>query len=50
MKVIITGSTGMVGKGVLYECLNRLEVSEVMVINRKSLNIKHQKLKEIILI
>lgn len=48
MKVIITGSTGMVGKGVLYECLNRLEVSEVMVINRKSLNIKHQKLKEII--
>ena len=48
MKVIITGSTGMVGKGVLYECLDRIEVEEVLVINRRTLNMEHPKLKEVL--
>jgi uncharacterized protein YbjT (DUF2867 family) len=48
MKVIITGSTGMVGKGVLMECLQNNAVSEIVVINRTSLKIEHPKLKEII--
>jgi uncharacterized protein YbjT (DUF2867 family) len=48
IKVIITGSTGMVGKGVLLECLNNQLVSEVLVVNRQPVNIQHQKLKEII--
>ncbi len=48
MKVIITGSTGMVGKGVLLECLNSKHVDKVLVINRSSINIKHPKLREII--
>ncbi|WP_372745904.1 NAD-dependent epimerase/dehydratase family protein [Lutibacter sp.] len=48
MKVIITGATGMVGKGVLLECLQNNTISEILVINRASLHIKHPKLKEII--
>lgn len=49
MKVIITGTTGMVGKGVLYECLDHPKVDSVLVINRNSLNMQHRKLKEVIL-
>ena len=48
MKVIITGATGMVGKGVLLECLSNKAVESVLVINRKSVNVQHPKLKEII--
>jgi nucleoside-diphosphate-sugar epimerase len=48
IKAIITGSTGMVGKGVLYECLESSEVESVLVINRRPLGLKHEKLKEII--
>lgn len=48
-KVIITGSTGMVGKGVLLECLDSPEIESVLVINRRTLGIQHPKLKEILL-
>ena len=48
IKTIITGSTGMVGEGVLHECLNHPEVESVLVINRRSCNVQHDKLKEII--
>lgn len=48
IRVIITGSTGMVGEGVLHVCLNSPEVESVLVINRKSCGIAHPKLKEII--
>ncbi|OFX85383.1 MAG: epimerase [Bacteroidetes bacterium GWF2_33_16] len=48
IKTIITGSTGMVGEGILHECLNHSDVESVLVINRRSCNIQHPKLKEII--
>ncbi len=48
MKVIITGATGMVGKGVLLECLDHPEVTAVLVIGRNSLQMDHPKLKELI--
>lgn len=48
MKVIVTGATGMVGEGVLFECLQNDAVDEVLIINRKSYNLKHPKLKELI--
>ncbi len=48
IKAIITGSTGMVGEGVLYECLQHEDVESVLVINRKPCEISHPKLKEII--
>lgn len=48
IKAIITGSTGMVGEGVLHECLNHPEVESVLVINRKTCGTTHPKLKEIL--
>ena len=48
IKTIITGSTGMVGEGVLYECLHNPKVEAVLVINRKPCGYTHPKLKEII--
>jgi len=48
IKAIITGATGMVGEGVLLECLNHPDVEQVLVINRKPGGVSHPKLKEII--
>ena len=48
IKAIITGTTGMVGKGVLLECLENPAVEGVLVINRHPIDIHHPKLKEII--
>jgi len=48
IKAIIFGATGMVGEGVLHECLNHADVESVLIIGRKSCNMKHQKLKEIL--
>ena len=48
-KVIITGSTGMVGKGVLLECLESPKIEEVLIINRSTLGMEHPKLKEVLL-
>jgi uncharacterized protein YbjT (DUF2867 family) len=48
MNVIITGSTGMVGRGVLLECLDHPKIEQVLVINRHSLQLSHPKLEEII--
>jgi hypothetical protein len=48
MKVLITGSTGMVGEGVLLECLEAPDVEQVLVINRKPGGVSHPKLREVI--
>jgi len=48
MKVIITGVTGMVGEGVLFECLQNSKVSEVLIISRKPYDLQHPKLKALI--
>jgi hypothetical protein len=48
MKAIILGSTGMIGKGVLLECLEDSAVTNILVINRHSCGITNAKLKEII--
>ncbi|MBD0287005.1 MAG: NAD-dependent epimerase/dehydratase family protein [Flavisolibacter sp.] len=47
-KAIITGATGMVGEGVLLECLSHPDVEQVLVINRKPVGVSHPKLREII--
>jgi hypothetical protein len=49
IRAIITGATGMVGEGVLHECLGHDKVEQVLVIGRKTCGISHPKLKEIIL-
>jgi uncharacterized protein YbjT (DUF2867 family) len=48
IRAIITGATGMVGEGVLFECLNSPHVEQVLVINRNPCGYTHAKLKEII--
>jgi len=48
MKVIITGATGMVGEGVLLECLENPAVMEVLMINRRPYLLEHPKLQELI--
>ena len=48
IKAIVTGATGMVGEGVMHECLQNPDIEQVLVINRKASGISHPKLKEII--
>ena len=48
IKTILFGATGMIGSGVLIECLDNAEVASVLVIGRRSCGKKHEKLKEII--
>jgi hypothetical protein len=47
-KVILTGATGMVGEGVLHECLNSSLISDVLIINRRPSGCSNPKLKEIV--
>lgn len=48
-RILITGSTGMVGKGVLLQCLQNSSIEEVVVVNRSKLGMEHSKLKEVLL-
>lgn len=48
IKAIITGATGMVGEGVLHECLQHPDVEEVLVIGRRPCGVTHPRLKEVI--
>lgn len=49
INVIITGATGMVGEGVLLECLSHPAVERVLIVNRKHYDRMHPKLKELII-
>ena len=49
VRVIVTGATGMVGEGVLHECLISNEVEAVLLVSRKTTGIRHPKLKELLL-
>jgi uncharacterized protein YbjT (DUF2867 family) len=49
MKVILFGATGMVGQGVLRECLNDDGVQGVLAVGRSSIGRTHPKLRELIL-
>ncbi|MFQ6600993.1 NAD-dependent epimerase/dehydratase family protein [Flavobacterium sp. C3NV] len=46
MKVIVTGATGMVGEGVLIECLDNNQIEQVLYVGRKPSGKSHTKLKE----
>ena len=48
MNIIVFGATGMVGSGVLKECLEDDRVKSILVIGRTSCKLQHPKLKEII--
>lgn len=48
LRVIVTGATGMVGEGVVHECLNHPDVEKVLIVNRKPSGMSHPKLNEIL--
>ena len=50
MKVILFGATGMVGQGVLRECLLDPQVDRVLSISRAATGQHHAKLREISMI
>jgi uncharacterized protein YbjT (DUF2867 family) len=49
INVIITGATGMVGEGVLHECLNNPKIASITLLNRRSAGVLHPKVKEVLL-
>ena len=49
MDVLITGSTGMVGKSVLHECVKDKRVKNIYLINRSPVNLKSPKISELII-
>jgi len=46
MKIIITGTTGMIGEGILLECLTDERITEILSVSRKPTGKSHPKLKE----
>jgi uncharacterized protein YbjT (DUF2867 family) len=48
MKVILFGATGMVGQGVLRECLVDAGVERVLVVGRSPTGVQHAKLHEVL--
>lgn len=48
VRAIITGATGMVGEGVLRECLRNDAVEKILVVGRRSCGVTHPKLTEIV--
>lgn len=48
MSVIITGSTGTVGGGVLQRCLGNLEITSVVALTRRPLQVRNAKLNNIV--
>ncbi|WP_327009628.1 epimerase [Dactylosporangium sp. NBC_01737] len=47
MRIVVFGATGMVGKGVLRECLLAGDVTEVLVVGRSATGQQHPKLREV---
>jgi uncharacterized protein YbjT (DUF2867 family) len=47
MKIIIFGATGMIGQGVMRECLGDTEVQAILAIGRSTTGLQHEKLREI---
>ena len=48
MKVLIFGATGMVGQGVLRECLVDATVTQVLTVGRHATGQRHDKLRELV--
>ena len=44
----MTGATGMVGEGVLHECLQHPDVESILLLSRKTYGLTHPKVKEIL--
>jgi uncharacterized protein YbjT (DUF2867 family) len=49
MNVLLFGATGMVGQGVLRECLLAGDVTRVLAVGRNPVGVKHEKLRELVM-
>lgn len=49
MKVIITGTTGYVGEGVMRCCLDNPMIDKVLSVSRKTVGFQHPKLEELLI-
>ena len=49
IRAILTGATGMVGEGVLLECLQNPAIEHVLVLGRRASGVKHPKVTELLL-
>src|SRR5436309_980517 len=48
LQLIITGATGMVGEGVLHECLLSPAVDRILLLSRRNSGVQHPKLSEVL--
>lgn len=48
MKVVLFGASGMIGSGVLLECLDSPDVQSVVAVGRTKTGIEHAKLREVV--
>ncbi|HKR03649.1 MAG TPA: epimerase [Bacteroidia bacterium] len=48
ISAVITGATGMVGEGIVHECLMHNDVENVLLLSRKPSGIVHPKLREVL--
>ena len=48
MKVVIFGATGMVGKGVLLECLDDARIERVLLVSRQPVDVTHPKVLDVV--
>jgi uncharacterized protein YbjT (DUF2867 family) len=48
MKILVFGATGMVGQGVLRECLAAPDVTLVQTVGRSATGVRHPRLREIV--
>lgn len=49
MHVLLTGATGLVGQGVLHECLQAHDLRQVTALGRRETGVAHPRLREIVL-
>lgn len=48
MRILLFGASGMVGQGVLRECLRADDVEEVVTVGRTRLDVEHTKLRQLV--
>ena len=48
MKVVIFGASGLIGQGVLLQTLDDPEVESVLSIGRRTLDVSHPKLRQLV--
>ena len=48
MKIILTGSTGLIGSGVLRRCIEHPSITSIVALTRRPIDIKDSKLNNVI--